>query len=667
MLLPFPTAAALAFAALVAFAAPATSSRAQTAPAAATSGTALRTPLPGTENGWIDVVQLLPYTVSASRTAQDSRRIPSSVTLLEPDALAFAQTRDLRAALTQVPGLTVVNAGGAAGGMSSVFIRGAGASHTLFMVDGIRMNSEDWTSGYNNFLGAAGLGGLGHIEVLRGPQSTLYGSSAMGGVVSLTTRHESFLRRGNVITLDGGSFNTIGAALNLAGSAPVTTEFTSRPQTLSYGASLSASYTENDRDFNTFRQISGSTRLEYRLADTITAGLTYRGLKARYEEPGPTYSPFDAGVHHTTNNLVTTYVAWRPASPDAPFASRLTYGWVQNIYDWRSAWSSYAHSTRNVLDWQNNWKPLPDMLELVAGLNTEWSLYNSGDAALRDRLASLCLNAVCTPIKNLNLTAGVRGDNYNTLDTTRATWRAGAAYRIQKTKTTLRATIGTGFNAPAPQYVLGGGWYSPSPDLNPETSTGWDIGFEQQIPNNNMTLGAVFFRNDFSNKFSAAPDTLTPWLYKYGNIPGATTKGVEAYIYGRPLSNTRDPLHIQLAYTYLDARNSTGARLIQMPRHTLTVDVNCRVTQQFDHELRIGAGVSCIVGRPEETYWDMSYTPHTQKMGGYTLVRAYASYTVRNDIKLKLRVENLLNKKYDTIAGYPALPLGVFGGVEWRF
>ena len=634
----FATATALA---LIAIAATATSSRAQTAPA------------PGAAPD--DTVQLEAYIVSASRSQQNIKLTPSSVTSLALSEMRRIQIPDLRTALQLVPGVNVSELGGASGSQSAIYIRGAGGNQTLFLIDGIRMNAEDWTSDYRNFLGASGLAGLDRVEILRGPQSTLYGSAAMGGVISLETARGRGPAAGHV-AVDGGSFNTLGASIAAAGSAPVATQLTSASQTLSYSAALTTAYTENDRDFNLSRQLSGSTRIEYQIASRLAAGFTYRGLRSRYKEPGPTHDLTQAGLLDLNIDIATLYAAWKPA---ASFETRLTGGWIQNIYDWDSSYPAYAHSTRNVIDWQNTWQAHAQ-LQLVAGVNAEWSRYDSGDALESERLASVYLNAVATPLKNLELTAGIRGDDYSTFDT-HATWRAGAAYRLEQSKTTLRATYGTGFNAPAPQYVLGGGWYAASPDLKPEKSKGWDIGVEQDLWRDRLTAGATFYKNDFDNKFVATPNAY--YLYQYYNVPGATTKGVEAYIYARPA----DGLGAQLSYTYLDTRDSAGARLIRMPRHILAADIN----YQFTKALLAGVGLNWAGGRPDEAYsiYDATWTPTTivQKMPDYVTVRAYASYNVCKNLKLKLRVENLFDKKYDTVAGYPALPLGVFGGVEWRF
>ncbi|WP_161554800.1 TonB-dependent receptor plug domain-containing protein [Ereboglobus luteus] len=635
-LFSFANIAAAAAFALIAIAATGPAARAQSVTATASAPQQQ----PGT-------VELEAYVVSASRTAQNVKLTPSSVTSISLSHMENLQIPDLRTALQTIPGVNVSETGGAAGSQSAIYIRGANRNQTLFLIDGIRMNAEDWTGNYANYLGAADLAGFDRVEVLRGPQSTLYGSAAMGGVVSLETARGRGSAHGSV-SIEGGSFNSIGGTAAIAGRKPLMSGLSASPQSLSYSASLSASYTENDRDYNIFRQASGSTRIEYQLADSFTAGFTYRGLRSHYEEPGPVGDPTQAGDLNLNLDIATVYVDW---SPIAAFDTRLTYGWVQNIYDWVNrdgSWPSNAHSTRNVIDWQNTWRAI-EQIQVVAGVNAEWSHYDSGDAPASERLASAYINVVANPVKNLELTAGVRGDDYSTLDS-HATWRAGAAYRIEQSKTTFRATYGTGFNAPAPQYAQGGGHYAPSPDLKPEKSKGWDIGVEQDLWNDRITLGATYFRNDFDNKFAWDYGS---YPYPTYNIPDATTKGVETYIYARPVDN----MGVQIAYTYLDTRDNNGACLPRMPRHVLAADVN----YQFTKRLFAGVGFNWVGGRPVDSSWA------TSEMPSYSTVRLYGGYEVCSGLKLKLRLENLFNKKYDTVAGYPALPFGVFGGIEWKF
>jgi vitamin B12 transporter len=196
-----------------------------------------------------EAVRLDNYVVSASRTPQDLKYTPSSVSVLTPNELAASQIPDLRTALAAEPGVIIVDAG-ASGGQSSVMMRGANSYQTLFVVDGVRMN--DRSTAYQKFLGQADLGGIDRIEVLRGPQSTLYGSSAMGGVITIDTTHGCGDTSGSLSAL-AGSFNTLGGAASVQGGT----------KTLGYSGFVAREVTDNDRANNTSKNWNYATRVEW--------------------------------------------------------------------------------------------------------------------------------------------------------------------------------------------------------------------------------------------------------------------------------------------------------------------------------------------------------------------------------------------------------------------
>jgi vitamin B12 transporter len=607
-----------------------------------------------------ETVNLERYVVSASRVRQDAKTTPSSITVLSPAELQRVQITDLRDALHLAPGVNVVETGGALGSMTEVTIRGASSSHTLFLIDGIRVNSEDPTNSYANLIGAGGLNGTGRVEVLRGAQSILYGSSAIGGVVAIeTTRGDGApaIEAGAA----GGSFATLGGAFSASGSVDLNSIAAGSwgPSPLHYSASVSGIRTDNDRDGNFFSQLAFATRLEVDVSKALTIGATYRNLHNDYTESGNLHDPSSGGHADLRFSLATLYAEARPLDT---LASRLTLGLVNSEYDWdRTAWGSAMDASRRVIDWQNTWQVI-QQLQLVAGLNAEWSRYDNASVGhkLKDNVRSAYVSANATPVKNLVLALGARVDDYDTFRR-HATWRAGVAYRVEQTATTLRANYGTGYNAPSPNYVLGGGWYEPSPDLKPEKSKGWDVGVEQDVWDNRLSIGATWFQNDFKDKFNGNDWHVTGYLYT--NIPGATTKGVELSVVAHPIQG----LSVRAAYTHLNARDNAGTRLTRQPRHTATADVNYQITPEW----LAGAGVTSISDRPNDKYYDPSIPyPNSnvsQPMSDYILARLYTSYEIRPGLTLRARVENLFDKEYQTVADYPGLPIGVFAGIEWKF
>lgn len=579
-----------------------------------------------------DPVALERYVVSATRSPQDPRETPSAVTLLAFPELAAAQVPDLRTALAREPGVVVVTTG-AAGGQTSVFLRGANAHQTLFVVDGVRMN--DRSASYINFLGAAEFAGLDRIEVLRGPQSTLYGSSAMGGVILLETAHGCGPATG-VVAAEAGSFDTWGGSAAVSGG------------TARIGASASVAHfdTENDRPRNAFRQTSASGRVEFAPDDRWLFGGTVRWLEAEAQETGSLLWPSPGDVD-TANTLVTTYAQLRAG--DA-LTSRLTLAQHERDYTFADAWfTSDLHNRRRMVDWLNTWQAT-EAVEIVGGANYERSRFLVNGGLTEDRVAAVHASVTARPASDVTVTGGVRHDDFRSVGAA-TTWRTGIAWRPRPT-TKLRATYGTGFAAPGSEDRFGvPGWGQlPNPELQPEESRGWDAGIDQDLLAGRLTLGATYFHNRFRDLFDWETVDFTTFQGRTINRARATTQGLELAVGARPA----ELVVVRLAYTWLEAEDDlTGARLVRRPRHT--IDGEVRVQVHRDWSLGVG---SRFVGRRLDA---------GQRLEDYTTVRVFTAWSVRPGIQLQARVENALDEAYEEVLGYPALPRGAYVSAEWSF
>jgi vitamin B12 transporter len=577
-----------------------------------------------------------PYVVSASRTPQDPAYLPSSATSLSLPSLDNQQTPDLRTALSETPGAIVVNTG-AVGSQSSVFLRGANSDLTLFVVDGVRLNTENIS--YANFFGGADLAGIDRVEVLLGPQSTLYGSSAMGGVILLETARGSGSPSG-VLSIFVGSFGSYGAEASVKGGAG----------TVGYSATISHEQTDNDRPYNRYRNWNYSTRLEDAFTPWLLAGVTLRGQEGNYEEPGPVPETPPLGDVAMTTDLATVYIE---AHQGDQFHSRVTVAWYQDEYTYNDGSPYdfyYARNSREILDWQNTWEATK-WAELVGGINAESSYYNS-DGITTDHSIAEYLSSTLHPVSEVELTAGLRHDHFDTAgDST--TWRTGLAY-IPSKGTKLRATYGTGFNAPTPSDRYGEAPYIlPNPSIQPEKSRGWDAGIDQTLFNGSLTLSGTYFDNRFNNLLEYEVENPVTYAGEKINIDKASTSGVEFEANAKLGTATT----ARLGYTYLQAQDDvTDTQLIRRPRHTLDGGLETQIAMQW----LVGAGVHLVADRV-----DGVYAP--AQLGGYTTFRLYTQYKLRPNLLLKLRVENALDRTYQEVAGYPALPRGIYGGIEWRF
>jgi len=578
------------------------------------------------------VVQLDSYVVSANRGLQNPERVSSAVSIVPLADVAAALIPSLTAVLEQQPGVILTTNGGR-GSQGSILMRGSSSHHTLFVVDGLRMS--DRSIPFFNFLGVADLGGVERIEVLRGAQSTLYGSSAMGGVILMDTVRGSGPMSENM-AVSFGSFGSYGAQAWTTGAK----------DKLSYSASLGYAKTDNDRPDIAFKGWSGSTRLEYAVSPTLKVGGTFRGQDTKYEEPGSRFFPSPATVDFT-NTLATLYAEAKPAEG---VTSRLTIGQHIRDYNYKSAYGdSPLHNNRLLADWQNTWEA-SSQVQVIAGLNFEDATNDVAETSNTERLLAGYVSTTYRPIRQLTLNAGVRHDDFRRAEGA-TTGRAGAAWNVAS-HTKLRISGGTGFCAPGSDDQFGVPSYGqlPSPGLLPEKSRGWDVGVDQDILGGSGQVALTYFQNKFRNLFEYETVNFTTFEGRIVNRTRASTEGLELAAAGRVCAK----VHVRGSYTYVEATNDvTGTRLTRRPRHTGDAEV------RFDamREWTFGAGVHVVSDRLNGA------TP----MEDYTKARVFVSYQNADGLRAGIRVENALNEKYEETYGYPALPLGVFGSIEWKF
>jgi len=559
--------------------------------------------------------------------------------VLPLDDLHLAQIGDLHTALAQTPGVTVVGYGGT-GSSSTVYIRGGSAAQTLIMVDGIRMNSRQTDFISRSMVGGASLAGLDRIEVLRGPQGTLYGSSAMGGVILMDTAHGCGTPSG-AVEVGGGSFQTLSSQVAVQGGT----------QSLGYSASFGYGKTANDRPNNDNKQWNYSARVEEKLSPALLVGLTFRGVQGKYEEPGSSQY-FSPGKANANSYLATAYAEY---SNEGVFKSRLTTGWHQSDYSWFDFFgadnNAYNRNTREVIDWQNSWTPT-SQISVVAGANAEWSHYKAINAdTLKENANGFYLSTDLRPFESWSITAGLRYDHFDTAgDAT--TGRLGTAYRLEKTDTKFRATVGTAFNAPGMTERFGAApWYKENSTLHPEKSTGWDVGIDQSLLRGALTVEMTYFQNKFRDMI-VGQYIGGDRPYQWQNVARARTEGVELAL----VAKLTPTLKARIGGTYLDVYDTTSgrARVGYKPRKSGDADLQWQATKEWN----LGTGIHYVADRMRSA---------TARISDYSLVRFYTSYEVAKNVSLKLHVENALNRAYEEIYGYPALSRGYFGGVEWKF
>jgi vitamin B12 transporter len=588
-------------------------------------------------------VQLEPVVVVATRTPEDIRTIGSAVDQITAEDLSRQQITNPAVALGAAPG-TPLFANGAPGSDVSIFTRGADSDQTLFLVDGIRLN--DANTDYNVFLGGARLGATDTIEVVRGPQSTLYGSEAVGGVVSIQAQKGSGAPSADV-TVEAGSFGTVSGELDAQGAK----------DGWAWSVSGSGSSTSNDRPNNAFTGGDIVLRLDRELSAAVSVGATLRGFEGRYGDPGDIYTD-DLYAHETEGNWLGTVFA--DFNPTTDWTAHVTLGGQDRRYvSFDESPGVFSETTvvenrREVLDAQTTYSGL-DQQKVTAGFTTEAETTEDdgyGSIDQRQTFVAAFAEDEWHPVASTYLTAGLRYDDFDTFGSS-LTGRATLAWLTPDRSLKLRASYGTGFNAPnfLELYGVATG-YVGNPDLKPESSQGGDAGVDFYLPKNEGTLSATWFRNDYRNlieyDFSVYPGTTE-------NVDRARTDGIELEAKLKLYAG----IELHASCTYLNADDLTeGVRLLRRPRNSGSADL----WRDFGGGWSAGAGVQVVADRQDvdaETYL-------TVNDPNYAVARVYGAWRATSRLTLTARVENLFNEKYQPVNGYPALGFGVFGGVEWK-
>jgi vitamin B12 transporter len=584
---------------------------------------------------------LPPYVTSATRTAAEPATVGSVVETFSAAELARRQVSSLAAALGFATGAPLAASGGG-GAVTSVFLRGANSNQALFLVDGLRLN--DPNTDYAVFLGGACVSACDSLEVAHGPQSTLYGGEAVGGVVSLRAQRGAGEPAGRV-AFEAGSFGTVQGAVSAQGlRGPAAWNF-----------SAQGGRTENERANNGFTSQNATLRLDRRVHERAEIGATLRWFHGVYGDPGDRYTN-DPDNETREANLLATAFATLTLAPG--WTAHTVVGGQDRRFVaesprvGRQTAVTVVKNRRAVLDAQSTFSGL-ERHRLTGGVTAEANhTRNTGFGAIDEKqgLVAVFLQDEFSPVEDVFVTAGLRNDDFDTFGRA-TTGRGTLAWLVAQRAVKLRATYGTAFRSPSFLDLYGrSAFYLGNPGLEPERARGFDVGADWYLPGGRGSVSVTGFETRFTNLIASTPN-----FRSVENIQRARTRGAE--VSARLVFGATE---LRTSYTFLEADNLTaGTRLLRRPRHRAGVDV----TRDFSRTIVAGFGWAHVAQREDVD----ARTFRVVDGEDYTVLRIYGSWQVRDRITVKARIENLLDERYEDVNGYPALGVGAFAGLEWRF
>lgn len=623
-----------------------------------------------------------PVVVTATRIPTPMREIGASVTMVDREDMERRQVRTVGDALRTVPGLRVVRSGGA-GQQTSVFVRGANSNQTLVLLDGVRLSDPSSPSGAVDFANLL-VENLDRIEVVRGPLGTLYGSDAIGGVINLITRRGEGPPKASG-SLEGGSDNTFNQRVGLNGASGAfdyslggihvnTHGDSATPRRLRDGARA-----EDDA----YENWTASSRLGWSASDALELSLVGRYVKGETEIDPEIEDNFGFGTTEDRDAKLEQRQYSLRGQADADLADGLWHS------QFAVSFSDFDRDSRNDRDepgtetfdrtsfegwrlkfeWKNDFYWWDDHI-LTAGAETEkedsrsdgvtefgrFPIYRQTDADARN--SAIYLQDQFSFMDRLFGTVGARVDHHDEFGS-EATYRLSGAYEHPDTATRLTGSVGTGFKAPSLEQLYGfaptgfGTAYRGNPDLDPEQSFGWELGFEQPLWQRRVALGATYFRNNVDDLIEVV--FLPSFDSTSVNVQSADLDGVEAFAALR----ATDRLGLRLDYTYTDAEDNDGQRLLRRPRHKLSLEAN----------LELFAGLGLYVGgeRIGETRDIDRVSGRPVDKDGYTLWNTALNYRFGPDLTAYLRVDNFTDRNHEPADGFKGPGRGFLSGFQVEF
>ncbi len=632
-----------------------------------------------------EVVKTEEVVVSATKTEIPVKQVTSAVEIITGEQLQQRRVKTVAEALRLAQGLAVFQSGGP-GTLVDVRMRGGTPEQTLVLIDGAIVNSA--TLGSYDFAHLT-TDNIERIEILRGSQSMLWGSDAMGGVINITTK-----RGRDTPNIAGffeyGSFNTLREGANLTGKkGPVDFALSlSRWHSASFSA---INYRRGATERDGYHNWQGSARLGVALPKEGRLEFDFRWMNGIVNLDGfafnfATFQSDPADVlgakseskqYILAGNFTQSISSWwsqkltlsRATDNLVSRSGTVDRNLVTGVAGVPFPLNSEIDTTSNRIEWQHNFqlgKPLlltagyqfreqqGENIDLITNMTTIANKIISSNAGFAEAQLNLW--------DRLFGTAGIRQDEYNVFGSA-TTYRVTGGYLHQETGTKLRGSYGTGFRAPTINQLFFPDFGNPN--LQPEKSQGLDVAVDQTLFNDRVVLSVGYFWTRYRNLILAVSDPVACGFTLFGfcaqNIGLSRATGVEA---SAKFKLVRDQpwiksLDLQFQYTYTDAQNLTNSPETQLPKWPLN-QWSTILSYQPIEPLRVNLEGRFVGQRFNDTL-------NEESLPQFYVWNISATYDVNKRIQVYTRADNLFNEKYEEVLFFGTPIRSIFGGVRMNF
>lgn len=598
--------------------------------------------------------------VGANFEESESSRVGSAVSVVTGEELRDQGVVTASDALRSLPGVSV-NQGGPTGSLTQVRMRGAEANHTLVLIDGIEANRP--ADGEYDFGGLVAAE-IERIEVIRGPQSGIYGSNAHAGVINIITYSGRGAPRLRAVaevgtpTSGAGHLSVGGQKESVYGALSITGFSTE-------GFNAARTGDEDDGAQNLTITAKGGVDITERFG--ISANLRYVD-RTTDTDGQPVDFLIDAANESALETIQGRIVA-NAESLDGRWTHEggLIYGETraENIGDFGNTGTkedrfdafyktSLRHDTPGFLGashlltgYIRHRRESYRFTDFTTGVT-------AAQLARKERdILSLAAEYQVDLLDDLSLSFALRHEDNDAFEDA-TTFRVAGSWRLPEYAARVHASVGTGVTNPTfiEQFGYNPATFVGNPDLKPEKSTGWDVGIEKKFADGQFIVDVTYFQStledEIVNDYSAYP------VITVDNADSKShRKGVEVAASWTPL----DWLDLTASYTFLDSTDGDGNTEVRRPQNSGRVDATARF-----HEGRGKLTLSAIVNA-DQVDNDFS-TYQVVSLDDYVLVNARVSYKVNDHAEAFVRVENLLDQDYEEVWSYQAQGISAYAGLS---
>ena len=607
--------------------------------------------------------------VTPSRAEESIAASSSSISVIGTEDFERKKIDTVKEALKEETGIDVVQSG-AFQGQTDLLIRGGSSNQTLILIDGIKAYDPISPGGSYN-LAHLTLDNVQQIEILKGPQSALYGSEALAGVVSIASKkaEKPYVN----LSWEGGSFYTYEERFEM-GSVHNNFHYSFAGSRLDTKGLSQAEAKHNNGERDPYDRTSLAGRVDYDIGDKASIGSTIRYTKAHFA--------FDQGADRDDDNAFCTfYDTFTSIYGDYKMFDWWTHnirlGWMntkRQYYDDDSPGFDFDRSKYFgryfKLDYQSTFD-IADFDKFIVGYdyNEESASFTSqndysGFMAV-DTMGEVSAKENAIYAENrfnyadrLTSTQGVRMSGHSRAGN-HLTYRVDASYMFA-TGTKVRGLVATGFKAPSlyELFAPSSAWFGGgNPNLQPEKSFSYEYGLEQYLAGDRAVAKVTYFYTLYRNLIDAITNPNTFVTDQYINIGKAQVYGIEASLKLKPA----EKVMLEGGLTYQNSKDFTNDQeMIRRPKYKFFVECFYQATDKLSFDTRVR------YKGPDSDNLSSAFA-NTYKVKGYTVVDMVINYDLTKNFSFYVKMNNLFNKHYEDVRGYTASPFAAYGGVKAKF